>query len=260
MKIDAHVHTQYCPHGSNDKMEQYVKKAIEIGLEEITFTEHAPLPMADTVPTKDSSMDEKDVYEYLKEAKGLKAKYSKKIIVNAGFEVDYIEGFEHQVQLFLEKYPETVEHSILSVHFLKLPDDSYFCIDYSKDSFINKAEEVGYQTLYSIYESTMKKALSKPFGQMTPSKIGHINLIHKFQQAYEFTDSINWLKLLRLAKKNQYTLDYNFAGIDKAFYGMTYPDQSILAEARQLNLEVETGSDAHSSEEVGRYFNERLVK
>lgn len=257
MKIDTHVHTNYCPHGSNDKMENYVRRAIELGIKKMTFTEHAPLPIVDTVPTKDSAMDEKDVYEYLKEVKGLQAKYSRKIEINAGFEVDYIEGFERETRLFLEKYPETIKNSILSVHFLKLPDETYFCIDYSKDSFIQKGEELGYQTLYSIYEKTMEKALSEPFGTMTPKKIGHINLIHKFQKAYEHQDTINWTKLLKMAKNNSYTLDYNFAGLDKSFYGKTYPNEEIISEALDLDLKLETGSDAHKPEEVGRHFIER---
>lgn len=257
MKIDNHVHTHYCPHGSNEKMEKYVKKAIEIGIDKITFTEHAPLPILDTVPDKDSAMNEKDVYEYLKEAKGLKAKYRHKIEINAGFEIDYIEGYEQETRLFLEKYPETIENSILSVHFLKLPDETYFCIDYSKESFIQKGEEIGYHMLYSTYEKTVLKALSNPYGPITPKKIGHINLIHKFEKSYQYKDMIDWVKLLKLAKKNGYILDYNFAGIDKEFYGKTYPNQMILDKAKNLNLKLETGSDAHKPEEVGRYFIER---
>lgn len=37
---DGHIHSPYCPHGSKDALEDYVKRAIEIGLDEITFTEH----------------------------------------------------------------------------------------------------------------------------------------------------------------------------------------------------------------------------
>jgi len=251
---DTHVHTPYCPHGSTDLMEQYVKKAIEKGIVEMTFTEHAPLPIPDTAPTKDSAMKKEDVYEYLKEGKGLKAKYQEKIKINIGFEIDYIEGYEQETQLFLEQYPEAVEHSILSVHFLKLADGTYFCIDYSKDSFVKKGQEVGFHTLYSIYASTVKKALSLPYGQLTPKKIGHLNLIHKFQKAYQYTDKIDWTELLKLAKENGYRLDYNFAGIDKEYYQQTYPNQFIIEQAEELGLELETGSDAHKSEEIGRHF------
>jgi histidinol-phosphatase (PHP family) len=254
MIIDKHVHTQFCPHGSDASMEQYVKVAIEKGIEELTFTEHAPLPINDPMPLKDSAMKEEDVYSYLKEAKGLQAKYNHKIKINVGFEVDFIEGYEEETQLFLEKYPETVEHSILSVHFIKLPDDSYFCIDYSAESFNKKADEVGYQTLYSLYEKSVEKALSLPFGEVTPKKLGHINLIHKFKKSYSFEDSIDWDKLLKTVKANGYKLDYNFAGIDKELYGKTYPAADVVEKAKILGIQMETGSDAHKPEEIGRYF------
>ena len=37
---DGHIHSPYCPHGTGDPFELYVERALEIGLEEITFTEH----------------------------------------------------------------------------------------------------------------------------------------------------------------------------------------------------------------------------
>ena len=42
MHSDRHVHTPYCLHGSSDAMENYVKVAIEAGLESLTFTEQRP--------------------------------------------------------------------------------------------------------------------------------------------------------------------------------------------------------------------------
>lgn len=255
MLVDKHVHTQFCPHGSDAPMEEYVKAAINKGIEELTFTEHAPLPIEDTVPEKNSAMREEDVYTYLKEVKGLQAKYGHKIKINAGFEVDYIEGYEEETRLFLEKYPETIPHSILSVHFLQLPDLSYFCIDYSLESFKEKAEELGgIHILYGIYYKAINKALAEPFGELTPKKIGHINLIHKFQKGYDYPHDLEWDRILRVAKANEYRLDYNFAGIDKEHYGKTYPSPDILEIANELGLSLEHGSDAHSPEEVGRYF------
>ena len=31
VKRDGHIHSHYCPHGSNDSFESYIKKAIEEG-------------------------------------------------------------------------------------------------------------------------------------------------------------------------------------------------------------------------------------
>ena len=56
---DGHIHTPYCPHGTDDKFEQYVEKAIKVGLDEISFTEHFPLPkgFTDPAPNNDSSIN-----------------------------------------------------------------------------------------------------------------------------------------------------------------------------------------------------------
>ena len=41
---DGHVHSHYCPHGSNDSFEMYLQNAINRGIYEITFTEHMTMP------------------------------------------------------------------------------------------------------------------------------------------------------------------------------------------------------------------------
>ena len=33
---DGHIHTPYFPHGTNDTFDDYVKKSIEVGLDEIS--------------------------------------------------------------------------------------------------------------------------------------------------------------------------------------------------------------------------------
>ena len=57
---DGHIHSPYCPHGSSDSFEQYIKKAIEVGVKVMTFTEHLPLPknFNDPSPENDSAMSE----------------------------------------------------------------------------------------------------------------------------------------------------------------------------------------------------------
>lgn len=39
-KRDGHVHSTYCPHGSNDSLDMYIDTALRNGITEITFTEH----------------------------------------------------------------------------------------------------------------------------------------------------------------------------------------------------------------------------
>lgn len=256
---DNHVHTNYCPHGSRYLMEEYVVEAIEKGVQKLTFTEHAPLVIDDPTPEKDSAMLEKDVSEYIEEGKRLKEKYKGRIEVNIGFEVDFIEGKEVETAAFLERYSDMVPYSILSVHFLKFDENDYFCIDYSKEAFMEKAETAGFNKLYQLYEDTLLSALSLPFGELTPKTIGHITLINKFKRAYVFEDPIEWNQILRKVQNNGYQLDYNFAGFDKVDYQESYPPEELVKEALELSIPLSLGSDAHQPKEVGRHFERSLV-
>jgi len=254
MYADNHVHTQYCPHGSTDEMEDYVQAAIRKGLRQLTFTEHAPLPIEDTTPEKDSAMRVKYVSAYLKRGNELREKYKEEIVIHTGFEIDYIEGKEQETLRFLKRYPETVPHSLVSVHFLKLSEEDYFCIDYSKDAFLNKISVVSYSYLAKRYVETLLKALSTPFGKWTPKRIGHITLINKFIESHGQTDLVDWKKILDKVKAMGYALDYNFAGIDKPYYKKTYPNEELAGQARNLGIQLIYGSDAHQAKDIGRYF------
>ena len=45
MKMDGHTHTQLCAHGSGEKTERMIEKAIRLGFTDYCITEHAPLPV-----------------------------------------------------------------------------------------------------------------------------------------------------------------------------------------------------------------------
>ena len=49
--------------------QEYIEKALSLGIEEISFTEHAPLPKGfiDTTPTQDSAMSAEQVELYFDE-------------------------------------------------------------------------------------------------------------------------------------------------------------------------------------------------
>ena len=96
-KRDGHVHSHYCPHGSNDSFEEYLTKAIELGIEEITFTEHMTMPEGlvlygiDKEFLSSAAPNIEEMKKYLKEASYYKEKYKDKIKINVGLEVDYLE-------------------------------------------------------------------------------------------------------------------------------------------------------------------------
>ena len=94
LNYDGHIHTPFCPHGSDDPFEAYIERAIALGLTGITFTEHAPLPPSfnDPTPEQDSAMDRHDLPAYITILNKLKEKYNDKIAIHIGLELYYIDG------------------------------------------------------------------------------------------------------------------------------------------------------------------------
>ena len=131
---DGHVHSHYCPHGSNDGFEKYLEKAINMGIKEITFTEHMTMPEDiviegmgdDFLETVSPSIE--NIEKYIKEAKYYKDKYKDKIKINIGLEVDYLDGYEEFTTKMLDKYGEFLDDAILSTH-IGIYDGKYYCFD-----------------------------------------------------------------------------------------------------------------------------------
>ena len=253
---DGHVHTPYCPHGTDDSVTAYIEQAIELGYTEITFTEHAPLPngFIDPAPDHDSSMDADQLYSYVAELKHCKERYGSKITINIGLEVDYIEGWEQETTLFLNEIGPYLDDSILSVHFLKHLGE-WYCLDFSETEFNRIIER--YQTVDSVYKAyfdTLQKSIVYDLGAFKPKRIGHISLITKFQKRFPSTLNVNTylLPILSLIKKQGYELDVNTAGLYKPLCGDTYPPLSVIQTAKNMGIPLCYGSDAHHPTDLGR--------
>lgn len=258
MIIDKHVHTPYCPHGSTDTIEKYIKQALQLKYKEISFTEHAPLPKSfvDPAPERDSAMEWVSIPAYMEELMKLKSYYSSAIKINIGLEVDYIDGYEKETREILGELGPYLDDSILSVHFLK-KDESYYCLDFSEDEF----ERIigvfgGLSAVYESYFSTLLTSINCDLGPYKPKRIGHITLVEKFKKRFphtkpiqEYTDPI----LDAIALKG-YELDYNGAGFVKPLCEDSYPPLSIAKQAKKRKIPLVYGSDAHTAKGLGQGY------
>jgi histidinol-phosphatase (PHP family) len=251
---DGHVHTPFCPHGSNDSFEQYIERAIHLGYKEISFTEHAPLPptFIDPTPYQDSAMKLEHLEKYLLTLNQLKKQYKNDIIIHTGLEVDFIVGYEEETARFLEEVGPELDDSILSVHFLSYRDQ-YFCLDYSPDMFEAMTKAFGsVSQVYEAYYDTLLQSIRADLGPYKPKRIGHMTLVQKFQKQFPcrnpMTDKI--LFILDEIKTHHYELDYNGAGVQKPLCLEPYPPDWIVDEAMKRNIPLIYGSDAHSAKDL----------
>lgn len=249
---DGHIHTPFCPHGSKDTLKQYVERAIELGLETISFTEHAPLPkgFTDPVPQQDSALPYDQWKEYIHAIKKYQQAYQKDIRILVGFEVDYIEGFEQETTELLNEIGPFLDDSILSVHFLRV-QDKYTCVDYQPESVKTLIEQTGsLEQVIDLYFDTVLRSITADLGPYKPKRIGHMTLIRKFHRLYPnmsveqvFQRSLD---VLDAVKEEQLELDYNGAGTKKPHCQETYPPPSIVKEAKKRGIPLVYGSDAHA--------------
>jgi len=260
LKKDGHIHTPYCPHGTLDSFHSYIEKAIKNGFSEITFTEHAPLPtnFVDPTPDKDSGMDLKQLESYFEDLDRLKKQYEKDIVISTGLEIDFISGFEQDTISFLNTYGMYLDDSILSVHFIPF-QNTYTCIDYSKSTFLKFIKHVGSQVaVYKLYYKTLMDSITSDLGIYKPKRIGHITLVHKFQHALpeKIDDHEEIISILSEMKNRQLQLDVNSAGLAKPYCLESYPAPTYIQLAKQLDIPLVFGSDAHNVEDLHQFYNE----
>lgn len=255
---DGHIHSPYCPHGTGDPFELYVERALEIGLEEITFTEHMPLPgdFMDPDFLSECSPTEEGIEEYFKELALIKEKYQGKIKINIGLEVDYVEGYEDKIKKLLYKYGPKLDDSILSIHFLKL-EDQYVAVDYSPEEFGRLARKLGgVDKVYDRYYESLLKAIKADLGIYKPKRIGHPTLVRKFNQDFplEYKNIALIEEIVKEVKGRNYEIDYNTSGLRKNRCKEPFPSGLFLELVKEYEVKIVYGSDSHAASDVGRDF------
>lgn len=250
---DGHVHTPFCPHGTKDGFEQYIYEAIKIGREEISFTEHFPMPQEVTSEAyyNECVIREEQIAEYVETVKKVKEKFRGQIKINIGFEIDYIEGKEKEIKSLLEKHGKVIEDSLLSIHFVKL-GERYYAID-DLDEFEMLLEKVGnIEEVYDLYYETLLKSIQSDLGKYKPRRIAHPTLIRIFNQKYpcKYTNYKLLEEVVEAIKEGKYEVDYNVAGLRKKHCKEVYPSGKMLTLLEDNDIPMIYGSDAHQSKDI----------
>lgn len=256
---DGHIHSQYCPHGSNDSLDSYVEKALENKLKEISFTEHMPFTryfIDDKEFLDECALNKNDVEKYFDSVNTIKDKYSGKIKINLGFEVDFIDGLEEETKELLNTYGPHLDDSLLSVHFIKI-EDEYIAVDwiYGFERAIKLLGSI--EKVYDKYYETLLKAVKSDLGIYKPKRIGHPNLVRRFNELYPI-EYKNYKLLEDLAKEiknNNYEVDINTAGLRKKYCGEIYVNGYFKELVEKYKIKTVFGSDSHESKDVGSDFD-----
>lgn len=255
MLSDYHVHTYYSD-DSEYPMEEVVKEAISLGLEEICFTDHVDYgikrdwddpagmlyrPGGPGEPER-MPLANVDYPAYAAEIESLRSKYRDRIAIKMGMEFGMQTYTIPQYEKLFSSYP--FDFIILSVH--QVEDKEFWTQDFQR----GRTQEE-YNLRY--YDEIL--ALVQKYHNY--SVLGHLDLISRYDEAGYFP----FEKIRPIVTKILETVIADGKGIEintsSHRYGLRdlTPSRDILRLYRDLGGRILTiGSDSHRKEHLGAYI------
>ena len=237
MRVDLHNHTTLCNHATGTT-EEYLLRAIELGIDVYGFSDHAPMPYD---PKYRMDISQKTSYE--KEILDLKEKYKNDIEVLLAYEVDYLDGY-----ILDEVVNAKVDYLIGTVHFLKNKQDMW---GFDNPEFIGVYKSKDIDTIWSEYFDAIESMAKTGLFDI----VGHLDLIKVFKFLPKKDIRLLAEKALLEIKKSNMVLEINPAGLRKPIKE-TYPSKILLELAYELDINITFGSDAHAVDQVGFKYEE----
>jgi histidinol-phosphatase (PHP family) len=253
---DYHVHPDYSLDASGT-LDQYCRRALELGLKEICFTTHY-----DTDPVRKDEdpfmridgkivpLSEENVKKYIEDVRKANQIYSPKgLSVKAGLEVDYAPHIEESLKkdlAFLD-----LDYILGAVHCL-----DHIAISASKEAesyFKRKSLKGLCQEYYKILGKAVKSGL---FDAMA-----HLDIYRKYGLAFygeEILTAHRGLveRVLKLMVENDVGMEIN-TGLLRKGHKEFSPSLEILNLALKINVKIIAfGSDAHKVAHLGKDIKE----
>ena len=241
LPADLHMHTPLCRHAVGEPVD-YARRAVEIGLTEIGFSDHSPMPQDDFDNWR---MFDRQLDEYVAKVRLAQESFPQ-LTIRLALEVDYLPDHEDWIRQLAARQPW--DYFIGSVHYVS---DSWDIDNPAKLSEWKKRDAF---EVWKIYFDRLTLAAGSGLFEI----IGHADLPKKFglRPAQDCTPFYE--KFLTAAAQAGCALELNTAGLRKPCEEI-YPGRELLALAFRKNVPITFGSDAHSPHEVGLNLAEAVA-
>jgi histidinol-phosphatase (PHP family) len=241
LPADYHMHTPLCRHASGEPA-AYARRAVELGLTEIGFSDHSPM-LRDDFDNWRMRFDQLD--EYVANVRRTQQEFPQ-LTIRLALEVDYLPGQEDWIRRLAARHPW--DYFIGSVHYVS---DSWAIDNPAKLSEWKKRDP--YEVWQIYFERLTLAAESKLF-----EIIGHADLPKKFGIRPTQDCTPLYEKFLNAAAKADVAIELNTAGLRKDCQEI-YPSRDLLQLAFQKHVPITFGSDAHAPGEVGLNFADAIA-
>ena len=231
IRVDYHMHSHYS-HDGVGSTEEHVRRAEEVGLAEICFTEHLDFYPSEDGLSCQTIPSDREIRRYLEEIEEVRQRT--RIAVRAGLELDYKPEADRWVRGLLQGVSD--REGALRYFQERGPEQG--CLDYLE--VVRRAVGTG------LFDSLAHLDLMKRFRPQNGELMRNGELRERI------------VAILELMAATGTGIEINSAGLihDPR---EAYPSLELLRLARERGVEVLTvGSDSHRPETVGRKLDAAL--
>ncbi|HOX57804.1 MAG TPA: histidinol-phosphatase HisJ [Candidatus Paceibacterota bacterium] len=240
LPADYHTHTPLCHHATGEPTE-LAAQALKVGLSEIGFSEHAPMPRDDF---DDWRMRTAELDTYIANVQQARRAHPS-LVIKIGLEVDYLPGYEDWIRELAARH--SWDYLIGSVHYVS----ESWAIDHPAQ--LARWKDRAPLDVWTTYFDRLTQAAESGLFDI----IGHADLCKKFSIYPKEDCTPLFNRFLHAAKRSGLALELNTAGLRKDCREI-YPSPRFVQLAAQLRVPITFGSDAHSPAEVGMNFPEAV--
>ncbi len=235
------MHTPLCRHATGEPTE-LAAQAVRVGLKEIGFSEHNPMPRDDW---DDWHMLQADLDTYVEKVQQARRDHPQ-LIIKLAMEVDFIPGQEAWIKHLAARYPW--DYLIGAVHYVS---DSW---DLDNPKKLSEWKHRDAFEVWTAYFERLTLAAESGLFEI----IAHADLCKKFCFYPKQDCTPLFTKFLEAARRHDVAMELNTAGLRKDCKEI-YPSPTIVRLAGQLGVPITFASDAHAPTEVGMNFAEAVA-
>lgn len=259
MRADYHLHCEFSD-DSREPMENQVRRAIELGLDEMCFTDHVDYGIkkdweegnitwrgGDPVTGEGAEpLANVNYPEYFAKLHEMKQKYGEKITIRQGLEFGIQTITVPQFEKLYHRYENELDFVLLSIH--QVDNLEFWTQDFQRGRSQKEYNELYYREIYNV---------QKVFKNY--SVLAHLDLLSRYDElgVYPFENVRDMIaEILKLAIADGKGIELNTSSWK---YGLkdTQPCRAILKLYKDLGGRILTaGSDAHTTRQLGDHLDE----
>lgn len=237
IQTDYHLHTPLCHHASGP-LEAYVERALALGLREIGFADHNPLPHGYGANVR---MTEGELDGYVQRILELRLKYRGRIDIKLGLEMDFVPGLEDYLRQQTARYP--FDYILGAVHYL---DQHCQLNAWSPDCPWSVDDQ------YAGYFAGVRQLARSGLCDI----IAHLDVVKRSARPPSARGLAEIPPTLAEIARAGICLEINTSGYRHTELAepQTYPALPVVADAIKLGIPLLVDSDSHKPEQVGTKF------